>query len=231
MNATIEIPSNPYWPLDAPLPIYVANTMSAHTLVGTFVAVTVGIIAVTLLFIQSARRTLTKGEAFVTVWFAICGCIHFFFEGYYVYNFLDISNRSHLFAQLWKEYALSDSRYLTQDSFLVPMEGVTAILWGPMSFFCAWAIVTEHPLRHPIQLIISVGQIYGDILYFATCYFNEIVHSVVYCRPEQFYFWMYYVFCNAIWIVIPSALVVQSVRATAGAFAKVQAAEKRKKAL
>lgn len=111
------------------------------------------------------------------------------------------------------------------------MEGVTAILWGPMSFFCAWAIVTEHPLRHPIQLIISVGQIYGDILYFATCYFNEIVHNVVYCRPEQFYFWMYYVFCNAIWIVIPSALVVQSVRATAGAFAKVQAAEKRKKAL
>ncbi|CAF3587789.1 unnamed protein product [Fusarium graminearum] len=150
---------------------------------------------------------------------------------YYVANFTDLSSRLSLFAQLWKEYSLSDSRYLTQDSFLVPMEAITAILWGPMSFFCAWSIVKEHPLRHPIQLIISVGQLYGDVLYFATCYFNEVVHNIVYCRPEQFYFYMYYVFCNAIWIVIPSALVVHSVVATKRAFAKVQAVETRKKAL
>ncbi|KAF4990190.1 hypothetical protein FGRMN_8611 [Fusarium graminum] len=231
MNVTAEVPLHPYWPLDTALLDYAANTMSARYLVGTFIVGAIGIFAVTLLFIQSARRTLTKGEVFATMWFALCGCIHFFFEGYYVYNFLDISSRSHLFAQLWKEYALSDSRYLTQDSFLVPMEGITAVLWGPMSFVCAWLIVTEHPLRHPFQLIISVGQLYGDILYFGTCYMKEIVNNIVYCRPEQFYFWMYYVFCNAIWIVIPFGLIVQSVRTTAGAFAKVQAAEKRKKAL
>lgn len=32
-----------------------------------------------------------------------------------------------LFGQLWKEYALSDSRYLTSDAFVLCMETVTAV--------------------------------------------------------------------------------------------------------
>lgn len=32
-----------------------------------------------------------------------------------------------LFGQLWKEYSLSDSRYLTSDAFLISMEAVTAV--------------------------------------------------------------------------------------------------------
>ncbi|KAF4450557.1 hypothetical protein F53441_6337 [Fusarium austroafricanum] len=231
VNATAEMPLNPYWPLNAALPHYAPNTLSSRALVASFVVGATIILGVTLSLIQQSRRKLSKFETFVTLWFALCGFIHLFFEGYFAVNFADIANRQFLFAQLWKEYSLSDSRYLTQDSFLVPMEAITAFLWGPMSFFCAWSIVKEHPLRHPVQLIISVGQIYGDILYFGTCYFNEVVRNIVYCRPEQFYFYMYYIFCNAIWIVIPTVLVIHSVVATKRAFAKVQAAEKMKKGL
>jgi cholestenol delta-isomerase len=32
-----------------------------------------------------------------------------------------------LFGQLWKEYAFSDSRYLTSDPFVLCMETVTAV--------------------------------------------------------------------------------------------------------
>lgn len=32
-----------------------------------------------------------------------------------------------LFAQLWKEYALSDSRYLTSDVFTVCVETITTV--------------------------------------------------------------------------------------------------------
>lgn len=32
-----------------------------------------------------------------------------------------------LFGQLWKEYALSDSRYLTSDPFVLCMETITAV--------------------------------------------------------------------------------------------------------
>ncbi|KAJ4105933.1 hypothetical protein NW760_007783 [Fusarium oxysporum] len=231
VNATAKIPLHPFWPLNIALPQYAANTLSSRALVASFVVGASAILGVTLSLIQQSRRKLSKTEIFMTLWFALCGCIHLFFEGYYVVNFVDIPNRQFLFAQLWKEYSLSDSRYLTQDSFLVPMEAITAFLWGPMSFFCAWSIVKQHPLRHPVQLIISVGQLYGDLLYFGTCYFNEIVHSIVYCRPEQFYFYMYYVFCNAIWIVVPTVCVVHSVVQTKRAFAKVQEVERVKKGM
>ena len=36
-----------------------------------------------------------------------------------------------LFGQLWKEYALSDSRYLTSDAFVLCMETVTAVSSTP----------------------------------------------------------------------------------------------------
>jgi cholestenol Delta-isomerase len=45
------------------------------------------------------------------------GCIHLFFEGYFAYNFRNMGRMQDLFGQLWKEYSLSDSRYLTQVSY------------------------------------------------------------------------------------------------------------------
>lgn len=75
--------------------------------------------------------------------------------------------------------------------------------WGPLSFIVAYLITIEHPLRQPLQLIVSLGQIYGDILYYSTNAFNEHFFGLVYCRPEAYYFWFYYFFMNFIWIVIP----------------------------
>ncbi|KAM0556098.1 hypothetical protein ACHAPJ_006087 [Fusarium lateritium] len=231
VNATGKAPLHPYFPLNAALPGYTVNTMTGRDVVVTFSIGTAAIFAVTLLLIQITRPALSRGAVLATMWFTLCGCIHLFFEGYYVVNFISISSKLDLFAQLWKEYSLSDSRYLTQDAFMVCMEAVTAFVWGPMSFACAWCIVKEHPMRHPLQIIISLGQIYGDVLYLGICTFEEIIHEIVYCRPERFYYYMYYLLCNGFWIVIPGVLLVQSVKATAGAFAKVQAAEKNKKAM
>jgi len=49
--------------------------------------------------------------------------------GYYAYNFKSMGGLQTLFGQLWKEYALSDSRYLTQDPFVLCMESITAVRW------------------------------------------------------------------------------------------------------
>lgn len=49
----------------------------------------------------------------------------------------------------------------------------------------------------------SVGHVYGDVLYFATTVFDEAYSGKVYYRPEPFYFWVYFVLMNAVWIVIP----------------------------
>ena len=55
------------------------------------------------------------------------GSIHFFFEGYFVINHTRMAPAQDFFGQLWKEYSLSDSRYLTSDPFVLCMETITAV--------------------------------------------------------------------------------------------------------
>ena len=107
------------------------------------------------------------------------------------------------------------------------METVTAVFWGPLSFMCTYFIATDHPLRHPLQIIISLGQLYGDILYYATCTFDSWVKFTTYCRPEAIYFFAYYFLCNAFWIVIPSYWIYRSVKEIGNAFAKLKTLEKK----
>jgi len=123
-----------------------------------------------------------------------------------------------LFGQLWKEYAFSDSRYLTSDPFVLCMETVTAFTWGPLCFVVAFFITNAHPLRHPLQIIVCVGQIYGLILYYATSMFDHYYAQITYSRPEFLYFWGYYFFMNFIWMVFPGILLVSSVRTIARTF-------------
>ena len=143
--------------------------------------------------------------------------------GYFAWNHTHMPSRGDLFGQWWKEYAYADSRYLTSDPFVLCMETVTAVrpflsyfddedpiltapikvCWGPLCFIVALMITAEHPLRHSFQAMVSLGQIYGDILYYATSMFAHYYTGNVYWRPEALYFWGYYFFLNFIWIVIP----------------------------
>lgn len=83
------------------------------------------------------------------------------------------------------------------------MESVTAWLWGPLSFLLAFWIIRDSPFRHPLQIIVSTGQLYGDVLYYGTCAFDKLVWGVEYARPEGWYFWGYFVFLNAFWVLGP----------------------------
>lgn len=64
-------------------------------------------------------------------------------------------------------------------------------------------IMTRHPMRHPIQIIVCMSHLYGDTLYYATSLFDHYVNNKPYCRPEPYYFWVYYFGMNFIWIVVP----------------------------
>lgn len=139
-------------------------------------------------------------------------------QGYFAINHLTLASHSTLLGEMWKEYALSDSRYLTSDSFVVCMESVTALFWGPLSMLCAHFIVTSHPARHQLQTIVSLGQLYGVVLYYATCYFDEVVRDTSYSVPDPLYFWGYYVLLNSFWAVVPVVLIYQSTRASIRAF-------------
>ncbi|KAF2792489.1 EBDP4, emopamil-binding protein [Melanomma pulvis-pyrius CBS 109.77] len=231
MPATIPTPPlHPYYPIEAEIIGYLANEWNTLELCSMFAAGCTVIFAFTYVVVTRLRPNVSVSELITVLWFTLCGCIHLFFEGYFAYNFRRMGGMQDLFGQLWKEYSLSDSRYLTQDAFVLCMESITAIFWGPLSFLTAGLIAVDHPLRYPLQIIVSLGQLYGDVLYYATCMFDHYILNLSYSRPEAAYFWGYFVFMNAFWIVIPLILLLNGVGASGRAFSALAKMEKTLKA-
>lgn len=112
-------------------------------------------------------------------------------------------SQSSFLGQLWKEYALSDSRYMSADPLVLIMESWTVVTWGPLSILTAVLITRKSHYRHPIQALVSTGQFYGNLLYFSTSLYEDFIFGKQYYRPEPFYFWVYFVGMNAIWLVVP----------------------------
>src|SRR4051794_3862744 len=93
-----------------------------------------------------------------------------FFEGYFLLDHATFGSKQNLFAQLWKEYAQSDSRYLSGDLLVLCTEGITLVTWGPLSYLTAIGIANSSSWRHPLQLIVSLGHVYGTTLYLASSF-------------------------------------------------------------
>ncbi|KAF2843755.1 EBDP4, emopamil-binding protein [Patellaria atrata CBS 101060] len=214
----IPTPPHPYYPLEIQIAGYLANEWGVPTLLFLFASGCTAIFSVAYIVATRIRPQISTPDLITIMWFVLSGSIHLFFEGFYVYNYKDMGSLQNLFGQLWKEYALSDSRYLTQDPFVLCMETITAVTWGPLSFAVAAMIIKASPYRYPFQAIVSLGQIYGDVLYYGTATFDHWFYQKTYCRPESYYYWVYFILMNAFWIVIPGILLTNSVTATARAF-------------
>ncbi len=79
---------------------------------------------------------------------------------------------------------------------------------------CRYAIGAKTTYQHTLQLVISVAQLYGDLVYFITVILDgEEIGS-----PEPVYFWFYFIFMNSIWIVVPLCVGIHSWLAISKAF-------------
>ena len=126
-NFSLPPGQHPYYPIEKEIVGYLANKWGTLDLLLMFAAGCVAIFSVTYVMVKRLRPNASTGDLSTIMWFVLCGCIHSFFEGYFAYNFRNMGGLNDLFGQLWKEYALSDSRYLTQDAFVLCMETVTAV--------------------------------------------------------------------------------------------------------
>ena len=119
------------------------------------------------------------------------------------------------------------------------MEAFTAFVEGPMCFATVYGLTTKASWRYTMQMLVSFGQLYGDVLYFATTWFEGGLHrllmwraaavpnffgilsisssdlpllcaGLIHSRPEPLYFWFYFVGVNMIWIVVPLLLIIQA---------------------
>ncbi|XP_078391027.1 3-beta-hydroxysteroid-Delta(8),Delta(7)-isomerase [Cetorhinus maximus] len=200
--------SHPYWPRDLRLPGYRSNERSVGSILAFLFAVSAALLGATWL-LSGRRRGPRLGAArrLAICWFAVCTFIHGVIEGWFSLKYRQIPGDQAFLSQLWKEYAKGDSRYVTADNFTVCMETITAWTWGPLSLWTVVAFLKNKPYRFVLQLIVSLGQLYGDVLYFYTEYQDGFSHSEV---GHPLHFWFYFVFLNSLWIVIPAILILDA---------------------
>ena len=95
------------------------------------------------------------------------------------------------------------------DTFTVCMETITAFIDGPLAFLTLYAFLARRPYRYVVQLMVSMCQLYGVVLYFMTEYKEDFIHGEMY---HPIYFWVYFFLMNLIWVVVPLICAVDSVR-------------------
>ena len=189
--------THPYFPKGLTLEGYEEQVMGTDVILGVFFAATLVLITVA----WWSGRHLCTSERIISAWMLATGAIHLIVEGSFsLYpDFYKNTDPYMLLLEIWKEYSKADSRYATRDSFVTSMETITAFAVGPASFLVFWGLVSKANWRWTLLTMVSVAQLYGDVLYFATCWLEGGVHV----RPEPLYFWFYFIFMNGIWIVLP----------------------------
>ncbi|PVU98659.1 hypothetical protein BB559_001366 [Furculomyces boomerangus] len=204
-NRSISDVPHPYFPKHIKLDLRESfhSTITVLAVLGS----TVSLLVFVVLLLAKRSRTKIRGlDKFALCWFTVCSVIHIVLEGYFAYNHKTLASKHGILADLWREYSHSDSRYLTSDPFTVIMESITAIFDGALSIASIYAIFTNSPARHIFQLICSVMQLYGDVLYMLTNKFE----NYLYTNPDPYYFWVYFFAMNIPWIIIPIVLICQS---------------------
>ncbi|KUJ10227.1 Emopamil-binding protein, partial [Mollisia scopiformis] len=211
---------HPYYPQDIILSgkSFEPNELTVTTLIIGFATGLTLLLGSILLLVRRVHPRLPTTDVGLVLWFVMSGTIHLFFESFFVLHNSQIAGMQTLFAQLWKEYALSDSRYMFSDPLVLCMETWTVIIWGPLCLLTAVFITKSSPYRHPIQALVSTGHLYGNLLYLSTSLYEDFYISKQYYRPEPYYFWVYFVCFNLPWLVVPAMCLYSSIKKSARAF-------------
>lgn len=207
-----------YYPPGINLPGLIPAELPPSTILCYFFIPVLVLIYAAYQFSGRQRFGLTKTERITFVWFLLCSLIHTFFEGYYVINSAQIGSRTELFAQIWKEYAKSDSRYLTNDSTVLAIEMLTCSIMGSLSLLCCWYILRKNTRQYTLQLFISTGQLYGVLIYYLAAGFE----SFAFCSPKPLHFWGYFVGTNAFWVFMPLWVIKNAAKTINNQFQKIK---------
>ncbi|KAI9289010.1 Emopamil-binding protein [Umbelopsis sp. AD052] len=198
--------AHPYYPPDLQINNYIANSLSTNTLLA-WVTATVVIWFTTMYLISGTAVHMKPGkDRLIFCWFSLCALTHCCFEVYWVYFNKTVASRTDFLAELWREYAHSDSRYLVSDPLVLTLEIMTVTIIGPLCVLAMVALYRNSPSRHLYQLIISVFHIFSCSLYYILDSFKGFSS----CDPHPIYFWVYFVGFNSPWIIVPALLIYDS---------------------
>uniref|UniRef100_A0A0B6ZSD3 EXPERA domain-containing protein n=1 Tax=Arion vulgaris TaxID=1028688 RepID=A0A0B6ZSD3_9EUPU len=151
----------------------------------------------------------SKVERWVLSWLVFDALIHFLLEGPFVVLSLTgtVNTSDTKISLLWKEYGKADARWLVSDPTIVSLELLTVVLDGSLALITIVGIVTRAYYRHYAQLVLCVCELYGGWMTFCP---EWLTGSHNLDTSNFMYLWVYLVFFNMVWVVVPLLLMYQT---------------------
>ncbi|XP_060115488.1 emopamil-binding protein-like [Heteronotia binoei] len=155
------------------------------------------------------RHGSSRRDGWVLSWLCYDALVHCSLEGPFVYLSLrgSVAESDSIFASLWKEYGIADARWLHSDPTVVSLEILTVFLDSLLALILIYAILKQKHYRHFIQITLCVCELYGGWMTFCP---EWLTGSPSLNTTNWLYLWVYLVFFNGVWVVIPGLLLMQS---------------------
>ncbi|KAF9049527.1 Emopamil-binding protein [Hymenopellis radicata] len=155
-------------------------------------------------------KNASKTDRYTFMWLAFDAMIHFSFEGSWLYLSVlgrQVNTSVGPFAEMWREYSAADYRWGVSDPTVVSLELLTVLGAGPMCCYILKQLVSDDPARHYWIVVLSTAELYGGWMTFCP---EWLTGSENLNTSNPLYLWVYLVFMNVIWVVIPIWLMVES---------------------
>lgn len=148
-------------------------------------------------------------DRWILLWLFYDIIVHLTLEGPFVYMSLvgTVETSEGPLAELWKEYGKADSRWLISDPTIVSIEILTVVLDSLLALLLVHAVLKGKYYRHFLQIALSVCELYGGWMTFCP---DWLVGSPSLNTSSWLHLWVYLVFFNGIWVLVPVLLLIQS---------------------
>jgi len=172
---------------------------------GVFIAV-----GAYFVFAYAKRHQLSLKDRLIAVWYFVDACTHLIFEHSFILLSLHGPSAwpaSH-FISSWREYGRADRRWaFVFDDCIVSLELLTVYLVGPLCVVALYALITRQRYYHFVQIVLCVCELYGGWMTFVPEFLGTQSNLDT---SSALYLWVYLVFANAVWVLIPGYLLYDS---------------------
>ncbi|XP_060923229.1 emopamil-binding protein-like [Limanda limanda] len=163
--------------------------------------------AILLTHRYGGRSSVT--DKWILLWLFYDVIVHLTLEGPFVYMSLvgTVQSSESPLAELWREYSKADSRWLVFDPTIVSIEILTVVLDSILGVLLIYAILNDQYYRHFLQITLCVCELYGGWMTFCPDWLMGSPHLDT---SSWLHLWVYLVFFNGLWVLVPVLLLTQS---------------------
>ncbi|GAO15795.1 hypothetical protein UVI_02021410 [Ustilaginoidea virens] len=196
------------------------------TAVASFLATAAILLAASLASASALPATTSPPLRFLFAWHLADALCHFLLEGGFLYHcFFSHSGGDSPLAQLWMVYARADRRWAGVDLGVVSLELLTVFFAGPVACLVCYLIRKQSPKACFWMIVLATAELYGAAVGFMTFCPEWLTGNLNLNGSNFMYMWVYLVFFNSLWVVVPLYAIWYSYGQICNAFA-AQAARK-----